>query len=197
MSNVSLVSSTYRDQQRARQDELDSLRAPVAEGSRLFLLSIESNTATDPQQALKDIEAAGISHLDVAIANAGILPTPKPLDVVDVEDEVTAFQINVIGPIRLYQAAKPLLEKSASPKWVSVSNAGSFTTNLDIHNASFVGAYAVSKGRPKLAHCLNGDGAAPNTVEESGSKTFELIDKPTREQTSRKFINVIDQGEIS
>jgi NAD(P)-dependent dehydrogenase (short-subunit alcohol dehydrogenase family) len=118
---------------------------PTATGSKLFLVSIESTSATDPRKAVEEIQAAGINHLDIVIANAGACPSMVPLDTVDIKDVIDAFNVNTVGPIRLFQAVKPLLEKSSSPKWVSVSSAVGSITNQEVHKASFLGAYGVSK----------------------------------------------------
>ena len=117
----------------------------AATGSKLVLVSIESTSPTHPQKAVEDIKTAGIDHVDIVIANAGISPPVVPLDTVDIQDVVDCFNINAVGPIRLFQAVKPLLEKSSSPKWLSISSAAASIANLEVHNASFVGAYGVSK----------------------------------------------------
>ncbi|KAK2043965.1 norsolorinic acid reductase-like protein [Colletotrichum somersetense] len=108
------VIGSVRDSKAPAAQELKSL--PTAEGSKLVLVSIESMSPTDLQQAVKDIEAAGIDHLDVVIANAGYSPTPAPPDVVDIQDLIDSLQINTVASVRLFQAVKPLLEKSSSPK---------------------------------------------------------------------------------
>lgn len=118
---------------------------PVAEGSQLLLVKIESTSPADPQEAVKDIKAAGIDRLDIVIANAGISPYPAPLDTVDIKDVIDTLQVNTIGPIRLFQAVKPLLEKSSSPKWISVSSGAGSITKLEAYKVSLVGAYGLSK----------------------------------------------------
>ncbi|GKT52549.1 norsolorinic acid ketoreductase [Colletotrichum spaethianum] len=137
------VIGSVRDSKAPAAQELKSL--PTAEGSQLILVSIESTSPTDPQQAVKDIEAAGINHVDVVIANAGFSPAPAPPDVVNIQDLIDSLQVNTVAPVRLFQAVKPLLEKSSSPKWVSVSSAAASITNLEVHKAAFVSAYGIAK----------------------------------------------------
>lgn len=119
---------------------------PTATGSRLLLVTFESTSATDVSKAVKDIEAAGISHLDLVVANAGTCPVPTPLSTVDVKDVTDAFNVNTVGPIILFQALRSLLGKSkGSPKWVSVSSAAASLDRLEVHGAASVPAYGISK----------------------------------------------------
>ena len=69
-------------------------------------------------------------HLDVLVNNAGISTIAE----VDGPEALKVFDTNVIGVIRVTQAALPLLEKSDNPVVVNVSSAlGSFwaVTNPD------------------------------------------------------------------
>ena len=111
----------------------------------MILVSIDCSSLTDPAEAVKKIEATGVSHLDIVIANASIAPYPAPLDTVDIKHVIDAFNVNTVSPILLFQAVKPLLQKSTSPKWLSVSSGAGSIKLLEVHKTSFVGAYGVSK----------------------------------------------------
>lgn len=119
---------------------------PVATGSRLLLVAFESTSATEVAKAIREIEAAGITHLDLVIANAGICPTPTPISTVDIKDVTAAFNVNTGGPLILFQAVRHLLEKStSSPKWVSISTAVASLSRLEEYQVSGVAAYGISK----------------------------------------------------
>jgi NAD(P)-dependent dehydrogenase (short-subunit alcohol dehydrogenase family) len=122
--------------------ELNSLRA--AQGSQLLLVSIESTSRSDPVKAVEQVRAAGIDRVDIVIANAGISHPPTPLESVDPESFVEAFNINTVGTIVLFQAVSGLLAQSSAPKWVSVSSrVGSVGDAVDFF--SFAGSYGISK----------------------------------------------------
>lgn len=133
-----------RDKTAASAQALTTL--PTGLGSRLLLVSIESTSPTDPAQAVKEIEAAGIGHLDLVIANAGICPAPTPLTAVGPKDVSEAFNVNAVGPLILFQATRNLLEKSpGSPKWMTISTGAASITRLEVHGAHAVPAYAIGK----------------------------------------------------
>ncbi|KAF6829562.1 toxin biosynthesis [Colletotrichum plurivorum] len=123
--------------------ELKALAA--AKGSRLVLVHIESTSPEDPKNAVQDLEAKGIDHVDIVIANAGGSPPVVPLDQVSGEDMLTAFRTNVLGPLALWQALHPLLKRSAKPKWVSMSTVGSSMTLMPEMGTHMTPAYGTSK----------------------------------------------------
>ncbi|ROT38152.1 NAD(P)-binding protein [Sodiomyces alkalinus F11] len=217
------VIGSVRNSADPKYDELKAL--PAGEGSKLILVSIESSSLTDPKKAVEEVQAAGVSVIDIVIANAGYAPPTVPAEQVEIKDVVEAFNVNTVGPIVLYQAVRPLLEKSAQPKWLSVSTAAASIDRLDAYNASFVAAYGISKAaqnwftvgvhsanksfivfaiHPGLVQTEMGNAGArslglkeaPNTIEESVTKTIDFVEKSTREETSGKFFNVIDGAVI-
>lgn len=101
----------------------------AADGSRLLLVKIENTSPTDAQQALQVVRSEGIDHIDIVISNAGGSPLPTtPLDMVTAEEMTTTYQVNAIGPLMLFQACRPLLQKASAPKWVSISTGGGSIT---------------------------------------------------------------------
>ncbi|KAK4120695.1 NAD(P)-binding protein [Parathielavia appendiculata] len=217
------VIGSVRNKDDAKYQHLRSL--PAASGSKLILVSIESASKSDPHKAVDEIKAAGVDHVDIVIANAGTCPPLAPLDVANPKDVEEGFQINTLGPILLYQAVKPLLDKSSAPRWVSVSSAVGSIGKLEAYGVAGIGAYGVAKaglnwftvsihaGNPSLiafavhpglvqsdmgnsSAKLLGLEKAPVTLEQCSSKLLSTIDQATREKTSGKFLNIIDDEEI-
>lgn len=87
--------------------------------------------------AMRTISAAE-GHLDVLVNNAGIGDSGFGVEGVNGPDALTTFDTNVIGVIRVTQAALPLLRKSENPVVVNMSSSlGSFwaVTNPDRHES--------------------------------------------------------------
>ncbi|KAH6609097.1 hypothetical protein Trco_002443 [Trichoderma cornu-damae] len=218
-----IVIGSVRDRESPNYDELKKL--PTAEGSRLFLVSIESSNLDDPKNALKDVESEGITHIDVVIANAGACPFPGPLQTVMIQDVLDAFKVNAASPIQLYQATRPFLEKSARPVWLSVSSVAGSIKNVEENKTHFLLAYGMSKSaldfftmavhaahsnwisyavHPGLVQTdLGNQGArmqgleeAPVTLKDSCNSIIASIDKATRAEVSGKFIDLVDNNEI-
>ncbi|KOS17062.1 Norsolorinic acid ketoreductase [Escovopsis weberi] len=196
----------------------------TASNSRLLLVNIESSCPTDPQRAVKEIQAMGIHHLDIVIANSAVCPAMVPLDLADANVISSTFNINTLAPILLFQAVKPMLERSMDPKWVSVSSSAGSVAYMKANDTAFSGAYGLSKAAMNWftvgLHSANkfltafvihpgfvpsdmgihaakyaGVEAPPETIEDSYINTIDVskIARATREETSGKFINVIDR----
>lgn len=123
----------------------DLSNAPAASGSQLILVTIESSSQTDPQQAVEEIKAAGINHVDIAIANAGFASPFAPLESVEIKELEESFRVNTLAPLVLFQALKPMLDKSSAPKWLTVSSAVGSITNIEAYGVSALSAYGVAK----------------------------------------------------
>ncbi|KAF2873122.1 hypothetical protein BDV95DRAFT_627885 [Massariosphaeria phaeospora] len=217
------VIGSVRDSTSPNYDELK--KTPAAEGSRLILLTLDALKAEDPAKAIKAAEEAGITHIDIVIANAGAIPAPSPLEAVVLNDVVETLQVNTISPVALYQASKPLLEKSAKPIWLSMSSAAGSITNVAPYQTHWLLAYGSSKAafnfftvamhsahpnfiayaiHPGLVQTdMGNQGAkmqglekAPVTIEDSCSMIMESVASATREKTSGRFFNVTDGTEI-
>ncbi len=114
------VVGSVRDETAAGVAELKA--SPKGDGSRLILVKIESSSTTDAAEAVKTMEAEGIQHIDVLIANAAVSPPLQPIETVDLGILTSAFNVNAMGPLALYQACHGLLKKSSNPKFAPISS---------------------------------------------------------------------------
>lgn len=137
-----VVIGTVRDPKAPKADELKDL--PVGSGSRLLLVGIENTNPEDPKKAVETIEAAGVDHIDIVIANSGISIGAAPLELADPKAFTESFNVNVLSGVMLYQAVSELLKKSSAPKWISVSSRGG-STSAPLPWYPYAAAYCISK----------------------------------------------------
>ncbi|KAJ5588092.1 Short-chain dehydrogenase/reductase SDR [Penicillium hordei] len=180
------VIASVRDTAADYVKELEALSK--ADGSRLQLVKIESSNSGDPAAAIKDL--TDIDHIDVVVANAGGAGEKGviPLDVVSPEIMTDVFTVNALGPLALYQAVKPLLEKSHAPNAIHSANKDfiAFAVHPGLVQTESGNKSARAMGLPQ----------APDSQRRSVDSILGLIDNATRETTSGKFFNVIDGTEI-
>ncbi|KAF2260273.1 NAD(P)-binding protein [Lojkania enalia] len=94
---------------------------PCGESSKLIVVKIDSTSDTDAIEAVSTLSTNhGVTKLDVVIANAGSsniygdLTTVKPDEVKELVD------VNGLGPLRLFQAVRSLLESGGAGKFVVI-----------------------------------------------------------------------------
>lgn len=104
---------------------------PAGNQSRLVVVKVDSTIETDALEAVAQLPAQGIEHLDLVVANAGVarsFPKVSEVKIAELQAHVTP---NVFGVVWLYQATLPLLQKSVQPKFVTMgSAAGSLEVRL-------------------------------------------------------------------
>lgn len=120
----STVIAAVRDPESVGSKSLHDL--PKGEDSRIIIVKIDSASETDAAIAVRDLESThNIQKLDVVIANAGHVAFDKVANarIVDIQAHLS---VNTIGPILLFQAVLPLLQRSSRPIFTVISsNAGS------------------------------------------------------------------------
>lgn len=115
-----LVIAAVRDPDKETAKALERLQK--GSGSKLLVVKIDSNVETDPTAAVRSIEAAGIENVDTIIANAGSADDFTRVDQVDVKVLRHNMETNAYGPLYLFQAFLPLLQKSKNPKFIGVGS---------------------------------------------------------------------------
>ena len=108
-------------------------------------MKIDSSVAGDPAAAIKDIQAAGITHIDTVIANAGISDDFTPVTKVSIDAFQRHMDVNGYGTLYLIQAVDPLLAKSQNPKFVAVGSALGSISGMEQRAQMPSAAYGPSK----------------------------------------------------
>ncbi|CAD6586501.1 MAG: hypothetical protein TREMPRED_004438 [Tremellales sp. Tagirdzhanova-0007] len=83
------------------------------------VIKIEVDSLTDAKLA---IEALGLKELDLVIANAGVNISEAPVKDLDLDDYDLTWKVNVRGPLILFQAVYPLLERAKEGKYLVISS---------------------------------------------------------------------------
>jgi NAD(P)-dependent dehydrogenase (short-subunit alcohol dehydrogenase family) len=121
--------------------------AAVGLGARALVLDVTDDASVAAAAELV-AEAMG-GALDVLINNAGISGGIVPAGEVTAAQVQAVYDVNVLGPVRMFHAFLPLLERSASPVVVNVSSGlGSLTYSADpasAYSKLIVPAYFSSK----------------------------------------------------
>lgn len=100
------------------------------------------------QKSVNDALAA-LPRLDVLVNNAGVLGTTAGVEALNADAVQDVFETNVLGVVRVTQAALPLLQRSSNPVVVNVASGVGFARWLttpghdEFHVPSI--AYAASK----------------------------------------------------
>ncbi|KAF2808793.1 NAD(P)-binding protein [Mytilinidion resinicola] len=138
--NTTIIAAV-RDLSHATSQSLASL--PKGKDSTLIVVKIDSLSHSDPAAAIATLPAHSIPHIDVLIANAGVLEVNRVTDITVAEYRYHQ-DVNTIGPLLLLQAAWELLQKAPRPKFVVVaSQLGSVAVGPKAALAS--GSYGASK----------------------------------------------------
>jgi norsolorinic acid ketoreductase len=109
-----------RDPSASLSKELSSL--PTGTGSKLVTVKIDSAIEGDAKSAVASLQSSGVAHIDTVIANAGTGTEIGPVLTATAGAVRDTFETNVIGVLELFQATEPLLRKSATPKFFTMSS---------------------------------------------------------------------------
>ncbi|KAI0812199.1 NAD(P)-binding protein [Xylaria sp. FL0064] len=198
--------------------------SPTANGSSLMLVKIESMNPEDPERVLQEMMAAGVDRLDIVISNAGGSPVPpSPLESISAEELLSVYHTNAIGPLRLFQVFRSLLQKSKTPKWIWQSSIGGSISSM-AQTASWIApSYGASRAASNwIASSVNmaidyalvidamlvqtpsgnwvarqiGMEKAPIAMDLCVERIMTLVDGATRDKVSGKFISTVEGIEL-
>jgi norsolorinic acid ketoreductase len=114
------VISAVRDEKHPTVDEIRKL--PVANGSQHLVVKLDSNSMTDPEAVVKQLQSQyKLSKLDTVIANAGIGKDWNVVAKTSLKEVEDHFVTNSMGPFALYLATRPLLLAAPKPRFVVIS----------------------------------------------------------------------------
>ena len=114
------VVAAVRDPNHPSSQKLSSLHKDPS--SKLLVVKIDSKSATDPANAMSQIKTQGVNALNLVIANAGICNDLCPLATADPAVVKEHVDVNGLGPLYLFQATLPLLQKSEGAKFVGIGS---------------------------------------------------------------------------
>ena len=136
-----LVFATARDPVKA-----DKLQQLAKQHSNIRIVKLSADSDAEHASAAKQVEAEA-GRVDVLIANAGIANADayQPIEKLSLDKLRLHFETNTVGTFRLFGALFPLLNRSATPKFVVVST-GLASVAWQSNFPTFpVGNYASSK----------------------------------------------------
>ncbi|KAI9369629.1 putative NADP(+)-dependent dehydrogenase [Aspergillus egyptiacus] len=211
------VIATVRDITSTKTTELESL--PKGNGSCLTVVELTVDDPDSAEQAATTLRTQHqLDHIDTVVANAGICDHWGPLVEVGEQDVMAHFEVNTLGPLRLFKAMAPLLQRAKTPKFIyistllaSIGGIGKMYTLTGPYGMSkAAGNYFVRKIHaeddrlvtlaidPGLVQTDLGDRAAqyyglekaPVTLEDSVRGIVAQIDMAHKSTTSGSFVNI-------
>lgn len=103
---------------------LELSQLPTAEGSSIIVVQYDASVEQSAFDAVKEATGKGIDHIDYVVANAGIAKLYPLVKDVKRADIVEHFEVNVLSVVSLYQATRPLLEKSTIEPVYAIMGSG-------------------------------------------------------------------------
>jgi len=108
-------------------------------------VKIDNKSETDAADAVASIQAQGLTSLDLVIANAAICNDFAPVATCDPAVVKEHFAVNGLGPLFLFQATLPLLQKAGEgAKFVGIGSPMGSVAGMDMRPLPMT-AYGSSK----------------------------------------------------
>jgi norsolorinic acid ketoreductase len=133
---------------RTSPSELRSALPSSFAGTLQGIYKLDSSSTADAIALRESLLAEKLAKIDIVIANAGFGdPFTSVLDApIDAVEKL--FQVNTLGPLRLYQQLWPdLLSKSDQPKFIFIS---SLLSSIQMADPTPCAGYAASKAAANL-----------------------------------------------
>ena len=130
-----------------RKERLADLVAQIeADGGKAIAVAGDVTSEEDVQKAVKTA-VQEFGKLDVVVNNAGILDKMKPVAELDDDLWNSVLSVNLAGPMRLFRAAIPEMEKIGGGAFVTVASLGGLKAGIagSAYTASKHGVLGLAK----------------------------------------------------
>ncbi|CAD6571100.1 MAG: hypothetical protein TREMPRED_000162 [Tremellales sp. Tagirdzhanova-0007] len=161
----------------------DPASMPKIDG--VITIKLDAASTTDPASAVKELQSKGIKEIDLVIANAAVNLNNDNMADLSLDDFTTTMDVNVRGPLLLFQATLPLLPKNGKFCFIT-SGAGT----INKQQVPGQGAYGLSKAalnflmrklqaeHPDLFICALSPGWVKTDMGHQGAKWRGLENGP-------------------
>lgn len=140
-------------------------------GGAAEFVEIDVSNRASIEKAAKAV-AGKADHLDVLVNNAAIMEDNGSITEVDDDTLLRTFTTNVLGPLRVTQAFRPLLEKSGHASVMNLSSGlGQLNDMGDSNPAYSISKTALNAVTRQFAAALRGKGVTVNSVCPGWVKT--------------------------
>jgi NAD(P)-dependent dehydrogenase (short-subunit alcohol dehydrogenase family) len=212
---LTTVIATVRNAEAAASLELEVSKLSNSESSALHIKQLDLSTAPSTENII-ELLPASVGHIDVLINNAAIIAPMSPVLATTAEHLRVSFEANTIGPLIIFQALWPLMERAKTPKLINISSSVGCITEAEPVPG---GAYGPSKTalnwltkqthiqhpgliaialHPGWVKTRAGEfcvkewdypGEPPVTIDDSVNGILSVIEDATRESDSGNFIS--------
>ena len=129
-------------------NKADKLQQLAKRHNNVRVVKLSAESDEDHVELRKQVEAEA-GRVDVLIPNAAIAFYEKTGEI-SIDNIRSQFEINVFGPLRLFQSLLPLLSRSSNPRFIPLSSVtGSITLQPNLAMMP-VAAYGASKAALNL-----------------------------------------------
>jgi len=163
-----------------RKERLQSLIDDInADGGKAVAVAGDVTSDTDVENAVKAaVEQFG--RLDVVVNNAGLLDRFVPVAELDNDLWNAVLDVNLTGPMRMFRAAIPEMEKTGGGSFVTIASVGG------LHGCRAGTAYTASKHgvivlAKSVAYMYAKKGIRSNVIAPGGVKTEIGAGQPANE----------------
>ncbi|KAH9885875.1 hypothetical protein F4778DRAFT_786925 [Xylariomycetidae sp. FL2044] len=177
-----IVIAANRSPEHTSSNSLADLRR--GDGSQLIVVKVDAMIEQDAFDAVRTLQDKhGITHLDIVIADSGLLYVWPPVSELKLDDPRAHMAPNVYGCIALYQATRSLMKKSTREPIFSPigSSAGCITDDSRLN--TFVmdpGLVQTDLGNAGAVHF--GLPHAPQTVDETCDPMIKVFSESSKQK---------------